>query len=340
MTETIKKWALIALFAGFAILSFLVIRPYILAIIFGAIIAFLIHPLYKKILAKTKKPKTTAILTLLSIIILILIPTIFAFNIIINESVSFYSETSKYISSEKMINLHETILEKTGLNIDFSELLKKSTDSVANFLISTLQTLPKQIINIVIIFIVAYYLLIYSENIKNSIKKYIPIHDEHKDKLLVILEDLTSGVVFGFFLTAVIQGVFATIGYYIFQVPNPLLLGFLTIFASLIPILGAGLIWGPVAIFMILKGTLFGEGTIYLFLGIGLLIYGSIMVSSLDNFIRPYLISGKTKIHPLIIILGIMGGITIFGFIGIFLGPIILTLFITLLKMHEHFLKT
>jgi predicted PurR-regulated permease PerM len=126
----------------------------------------------------------------------------------------------------------------------------------------------------------------------------------------------------------------AGIGYFIFGITSPILLTMLTIIASFIPFLGAALVWLPVSIAMLINGIITGSNSLMLRAG-GLMLYGALVVSTIDNFLRPKIIGKRARVHPLVILLGVFGGLALFGFVGIIIGPFLLTLFIASLKIYE-----
>ena len=110
--------------------------------------------------------------------------------------------------------------------------------------------------------------------------------------------------------------------------------GFIIAFAALLPFIGTGIIWVPVGIFLILNG-LFMSDTSFIWRGIGLLIYGALVISTIDNVLRPKVIGDKSMLHPTLALLGVAGGIYLLGFIGVIIGPVILALLVIYLGMYE-----
>jgi len=135
-------------------------------------------------------------------------------------------------------------------------------------------------------------------------------------------------------LVAFIQGVLAGIGYFIFGVKSPVLLGVLTALAALIPVVGTAIVWGPTVIIYFFNAMASNDST-GIALSLGLLAYSIFPVSIIDNFIRPKIIGDKSKTHPILVLLGILGGVATFGFVGILLGPIIITLFVTFIDIYH-----
>jgi predicted PurR-regulated permease PerM len=128
-------------------------------------------------------------------------------------------------------------------------------------------------------------------------------------------------------MTALIQGTLGSLGLLIFGISNWLFWGAIMTIMAFLPVLGTPIIWVPAAVGQILDGNTAR--------GVGLLIYGSVLVINIDNVIRPRLVSGRTKVHPLLILIGVIGGLKIFGFIGMLIGPLILALLVAFIRFYE-----
>ena len=141
------------------------------------------------------------------------------------------------------------------------------------------------------------------------------------------MRTVTQAVLYGQVLTAVIQGALGGLGLLICGVPNPLFWGAIMMITAFVPLLGTPLIWVPAAVGLILDGQTTR--------GIVLLIYGATIVMNIDNFLRPRLVSGRSKVHPVLILIGVLGGLRVFGFIGMLVGPLILAVLVALIKFYE-----
>ena len=119
-------------------------------------------------------------------------------------------------------------------------------------------------------------------------------------------------------VTAFVHGAIASLGFWIFGIESRILWGLVTVIVSILPFLGAAIIWLPAAIYKLVIGETFN--------GVGILLYGILIVSTIDNIIRPGIVGSRAKIHPTLVFLGVLGGIEIFGFLGIIIGPLILSI--------------
>ena len=190
----------------------------------------------------------------------------------------------------------------------------------------TITAIPSKILFVFVTLFLFYYLLKDGDRIINLIFTIFSVSRVQKKKLITEFRNVTYGVVYGQVITAIFQGCVATIGYVIFDVKLPFLVGFITIFFAFLPMLGTAIVWLPISVFFLAQGN-------YL-QGFGLLIYGIFIISLVDNFIRPKLISGKTKMHPALVLLGVVSGLQAFGILGLFIGPLFIAAGKELLKYY------
>ena len=154
-----------------------------------------------------------------------------------------------------------------------------------------------------------------------------PLKDSEERQLLKNFISVSKATLKGSLVIAIIQGILMTIVFLVTGVPSPVIWGAITVLFSLIPMVGAGLVWLPAGIIMLLLGNIWQ--------GLTILIFGALVVSTIDNFLRPRLVGKETSLHPILVFLSTIGGIALFGLVGILLGPVIIVLFISLLDIYQ-----
>jgi predicted PurR-regulated permease PerM len=184
------------------------------------------------------------------------------------------------------------------------------------------------LLGLFVMFFVMYYGFREGEYFVERIRQLLPLEPSLKESLFYELRTITQAVLYGQVMTALIQGSLGAIGLLIFGVSNWLFWGAIMIVTSFIPMIGTPIVWVPAGLSLILGGATAR--------GIGLLIFGATIVMNIDNFLRPRLMSGRTKIHPVLILIGVMGGLKVFGFVGLLVGPLILALLVAFVKFYEH----
>jgi predicted PurR-regulated permease PerM len=153
----------------------------------------------------------------------------------------------------------------------------------------------------------------------------LPIEERRRTRLWEHLTEVTRAVFMGIGVTALVQGTLVGIGFWIAGLPSPLVFGVIAALVALIPMVGAALVWAPAALVLALRGD-YGHA-------IFLAVWGAAFVGMADNFLRPLLISGRAEVPTLAVFVGVMGGLAAFGFIGLFVGPIVLGLLVALFRL-------
>ncbi len=185
-----------------------------------------------------------------------------------------------------------------------------------------------------VVLFVMFFLFRDGKILVNKIERIMPLKSKHRKHVFKKLNDMTYAVVYGSIIIAIIQGTLGGIGFLIFGLPSPLLFGVVMIFASLIPYIGSSIIWFPAALILIFNGYINLETT-PIIKGILLILYGIFIVGTIDNVLKPKIIGDKGGLHPVLVLLGVVGGLSFLGFIGIIVGPIILAMLVTFIKIYE-----
>lgn len=180
------------------------------------------------------------------------------------------------------------------------------------------------LVNFILMLFVLFFVLRDGPQFAGAVVRMLPIEPSLRGKLWRHLIEVTRAVFMGIGLTALVQGVLLGIGFAIAGLPSPLVFGVLGALFALVPVVGTAIIWVPAALWLALQG----EPGYALFIAA----WGIIVVGSVDNFLRPILISGRVEVPTLAVFIGVMGGLSAFGFVGLFLGPIVLGLVVALYR--------
>jgi len=274
---------------------------------------------------KRFRPSWAALLLLLEVTIVVLIPLSLAVWLFVNKWQHFNLDTASLIDGAQ--HVADLIENKTGYNVLNTENLK----SVAAYLPGLGQSLMGSIsglaVNMIALIFVLYFMLISNRTLENYIYTLLPFNRKNKERVSHEVYILVRSNAIGIPLLALIQGVIAMVGYFIFQTPEPVIFGFITCIATVIPIVGTALVWFPLTAYLALSGDWFNA--------IGLMIYALIVISNVDNLIRFMLQKQMADTHPLITIFGVIIGLSLFGFIGVIFGPILISLFIMCLNIFK-----
>ena len=327
-----KDYIPVALFVVLVFLSYLVLKPFILSIFVGALLAYVFFPVYRWLKDKLKNNTASALLICILVFILIIIPSIFFVNGLIQESYSMYVLSKQKLAgglfkdcTNSFCNFVKDFSSDPQIGFQFQEVFKSVTTWVIKKGSEFLVSLPAILLNLFVMFFTLFYFLKEGKYFMKNVFQYLGMRKGKYLKIIGRLQEVIYSIIYGYLLMALMQGVLGTIGFFIFGVSSPLFWGAMMAILALIPFVGTGLIWVPASLFILLDG-IFKNSNLLIYKGIGLFIFCFIFVSSLDNFIRPKLIGDKAKIHPAIIMVGIFGGIVMVGPIGLIVGPLILSL--------------
>jgi predicted PurR-regulated permease PerM len=304
-----SKYLFIGVFLIIAILTFLILKPFISAFLTSIVFSYLFYPVYKKLNNHIKNNSISAAIMVVLLILIIIIPTFFFINLLLKESLLIYN----YVKSEDL-NLNPYFYN--ALNKIFQYFLNEFSDLIIN--------IPKFLINSFITIFLFYYFLKDGDKLIEQIKSLIPMDNKHKEGVVREFKNVTHSIVYGLILTGIITGLFSALGFYIFKISSPLFWAIVVMILTILPGIGTWLVWVPIGILKIMQEDLFN--------GVGVLIFSLIFISGVELMLKPKLIGEKSNLHPALIVIGVFGGIKILGFIGIFFGPLILVTFITFLK--------
>lgn len=219
------------------------------------------------------------------------------------------------------------IKARTGYNILSGNSLSFFISSLPRIGQTLMGGISSFIVNMFVLVFVLYFMLIGGKKMEQYVNELLPFNETNTQEIVHEINMIVRSNAIGIPLLAVIQGGVALIGYFIFGAPNAWLIGVLTCFSTIIPMVGTALVWFPVAAYLALTGEWANA--------IGLAAYGGIVVSQCDNLIRFILQKKMADTHPLITIFGVVIGLSLFGFMGVIFGPLVLSLFLLFVDMFK-----
>ena len=335
-----KSYVPVVLFILLLVLSFFIVKPFLEALLIAALLAYIFYPLQKKAGKIIHSETISAILITIFVFLLIVIPSVFLIKTAVEQSYTMIGVIGERLDSGILNNCQYKIcdalrgLSQNALVISTVEggiknLTAKLIQQGSSFLFS----IPHILLNLFIMLFVFFYFLKEGEFFLEKLKNYLSVREKDYTLILSRLKEITHGVVFGYLLIALMQGALGALGFWIFGVSSPLFWGVIMAFLALVPYLGTGFIWVPASLFILFDGLSQNSSSL-IFKAIGLAVYSFIIVSSLDNLIRPRLISDKAKIHPTVIMLGIFGGLALFGVLGVIIGPLVLSIAFMIIEIY------
>lgn len=323
-----KYWryslALLIIFLG--IIIFQQSWPYVS----GILGAFTIYILVRKqmfYLTEKKRIKKVfgAIIILVEVILCILIPTFLVIWLLLGRLQSMdLHPAGILVTAQDFINLFQA---KTGYDL----INQENLSSLTSFITSGVQVIIGQvssfIINAIVLLFILYFMLLSGRKMESYLFDLLPFNDKNKRNVIAEVKMMVSSNAIGIPLLAIIQGAIATLGYWLFGAPSPILFGFLTCFATIIPLIGTSLVWFPLALYLGLSGDWVSA--------VGLAAYALLIISNIDNIVRFMLQKKLADTHPLITVFGVIIGLPLFGFWGVIFGPLLLSIFFLFVDMFK-----
>ncbi len=313
----LKKYLSWAIITALIVLTFLTIKQFIIPLLSAFILAYLALPLYNK-LNKKINSNLSAIICIFLIILIIIIPLILILGELLNQLSLFLQEDT--------VNNFLTQASEMPLLDQLSLDLNKITQEVVSFSIqilkSTLKEIPSILISLIIITFGIFYSLKNWEILTKKLKQYIPYKD--KDKIAKDISEATKNIIYGSIIIALIELVVALIGFYLIGIKFAFIFASLVFILSFIPGLGPTIVWTPLAIYYFIFGSIWQA--------MALIFLGAILSFGIDAILRGKIVGDKSNMNPLIMLIGILGGISMFGIFGFIIGPLILVYTIEILQ--------
>lgn len=347
------------IFTGFFVLIFIflfylfyqVLKPFLISLLWAGILALILHPVYErlKILLKNRSNVSSLIMTFLTVCIivipLILITASLSIEIFdIYKSAQSSGEFEKWGQTAQKFTKLDTlkefvpsgILEKVVQNFDlgqfdFQGVIIKGVGTMSNFLLGKFQDIARNLTSFIFNFVIMVFALFFffrdGKGFCKELIILIPMKEGEKTKITTIFSDTIDAVIMGSLAIAVVQGLLVGLIFWILGISYPVIAGALSFVLSLLPLIGAIIVWAPVGIYLLFTGSIVK--------GIILLLFGGLVISTVDNVLRPLIIGGRVKLPTLFLLLSIIGGIQYFGFSGIVLGPVLLAVFISFVEIYK-----
>ena len=347
---TVKRarvWFLpfLLIFMAMAYLSFLVSLPLLTPLAWAVLLSFITYPLFSLMRAKmpfSRSGNVPAAISTGGIVLLIVIPAVFAGYVAAREGVRLYESLSEALSgvslsgdfdlssllpsfaAEKVREWAEKFPAVRSLAVQAGEWLAAHAVSTSRKVLGDTLTVAYYL---AVTVVSSFFLIRDGSLLIGYLKDIIPLPAGERDAFFRRAGEVLQSVVYGVIVTAFIQGILGGAGWWYAGLDSPMFFGALMMLLAMIPFVGTALLWGPAGIYLLYAGRV-GDGVF-------LLLWGVFVVSMADNLIRPLFISGGGKVHLLIVFIGVVGGLAAWGFLGLFMGPLVISLFAFLLESYR-----
>jgi predicted PurR-regulated permease PerM len=332
----VEKRALLLLLLAVSLGLIMILVPFYAAIMWGAIIALLFEPMYRRLLPRLKHRATlAALLTLLIVLLIVIMPVTLVAASLASEAASVYQklQTGELNPALYFHGVFDALpdwvrlqLDRFGLaNFDtlqrrVTALLTQGSQFIATQALSIGQNTFEFVVSLFITLYLAFFLIRDGDAVVRSLRRAIPLAPAHKQQLLEKFSTVIRATVKGNLVVAAIQGALGGLAFWFLGVSGALLWAVLMAFLSLLPSIGAALVWLPVAGYFLLTGALWQ--------GLALIAFGMLVIGLVDNLLRPMLVGKDTRIPDYVVMITTVGGMAVFGINGFVLGPAIAAMFI------------
>ncbi|HCW32346.1 MAG: membrane protein [Candidatus Peregrinibacteria bacterium GW2011_GWE2_39_6] len=344
--QNIPKYFILGGLLFFLVTIVLIIKPFIVSLVIGAVIATGFYPVHKKISSFFKHPTIPAIISFIIILTIILVPLSWFVAYITGQAVNTYIFIESKVNQLLQIDIQliPQIIQDSfiGNYISHVEQFLPAPKDIIGFVTTIIQNLSQFLVNqttnfakqlsvlaiqIFVLLLSIFFFLRDGDRAIHEIKNLIPLASKYRDEVFNKLHAMSQGILYGMFGAAMAQGLLGGTGFAIAGIENSAFWGTIMAFSALVPYVGATLIWVPAAI--VLFATSHWVAALFLIL------WGSFVIGTIDNFIKPIVIGEKARIHPLLSFLAILGGIFTMGLPGLILAPYLLSLTLAFLHIYK-----
>jgi len=342
--ESVNRFVIVLLVIFISAIFLSMIRSFLMALFLAGIFSALVTPVYKRFLKLLKGRKSPAsFLTLLLLILVVLLPLTILTGVVTNQAIKVSQLAVPWIKMQlsqegALTGLLESIPFYDKIAPHSAFILSKAGEMIgqmSQFLINNLSSVTMGAVNFLFLMFVwlytMYFFLIDGEKLLEKILYYLPLKDEEEQQMLVRFTSVSRATLKGSAVIGILQGGLAGLAFWVVGIPSATFWGVIMVVFSIIPSVGTAVVWLPAAIILALGGA-YGKA-------IGLLVFCGLVVGSMDNLLRPMLVGKDTQMHELMIFFGTMGGIFMFGIVGVIIGPIIAALFVTIWEIYGQSFK-
>ncbi len=315
------------------------LKPFVEVLLWAVVLVILFYPVHKRILKRVSNPGWAALISCLIVIITILVPLTLITFAIVRELKGFAQSLQGNVESflDPQSPVMGRVLGWLGQYVDIEQLrsgeflatkLQNFGSMVAGRTLGFVGGAVGVVVEVFFVIFTMYYMFRDGERMRAAVRSMLPLEESKSKEILERTREVISASVYGVLVIAAVQGILGGIAFWLLGLPSPLLWGVVMIFLSMIPMAGAFIVWGPAAIYLGLTGHV-GKA-------IALTVIGVLVIGSIDNFLRPKLVGEKTRLHELIIFFSVLGGLQVFGVLGLVLGPVIVAITMALLDILRH----
>ena len=334
------RWIGILAATGLALyLCWLMLRPFIGVLEWAAVLVIVFYPVHKRLAKKIRRRGLSALLSCLLVIIVIVLPLALLTIALADElrqivpnlpsQLSQLGNTQTPVVGKVSAWIHHRVgVEMQGSQEFLLEQLKRFGEMMLGLSLSLMTNIVGGIVKAFFVVFTMYYLFRDGDKIVKALPGALPLSSRQSNAILGRISQVVSASVYGVIAIAMLQGLLGGLAFWALGVPSPILWAVVLAFVCMVPVAGSFFVWLPASIYLVLTGH-WSKALL-------LVLWGALVISTIDNFLRPKLMRNQTKLHELFVFFSVLGGMSVFGLLGIVLGPVVLAITLGLLDTFKH----
>jgi predicted PurR-regulated permease PerM len=334
------RWLVLgALTAAALYVCWLMLLPFVNVLAWASVLVILFYPIHKRLVALTKRPSWSALLSTVIVIAVIVLPLTLLTLVVAKEIGEVAKNAQAFLRSllDHSSPVIGWVTGRLGRYVDLSHVdlqgylldrLENVSGAIAGRTLGILGGVVGQIFQIFFTIFTMYYLFRDGDRIYNVMLDAIPLNPAETRKIFDRTHEVIHASVYGVIVIAMVQGTLGGLAFAILGLPSPVVWGVVMFFLSMVPMVGSSVIWVPTAIYLAITGH-YGKALI-------LALWGALVIGTIDNILRPKLVGERARLHELLIFFSVLGGLQIWGPLGLVLGPVMIAITIALIDVFRH----
>lgn len=333
------RWLAVLVATAIALyLCWLMLRPFLGVVAWAIVLVIVFYPVHKQLGNRIRNPSLRALLSCLLVVLVIVLPltvlTVAVAEELAKTLPNLPSQASELAHRQTPLlgRVSDWLQNRFGVDTIrlqdfFLQQLRNAGQRLLGASFNLMGNIVSSIIKAFFVIFTMYYLFRDSDKIVAKLPDALPLRREQSEAIILRTQQVVSASVYGVVTIAALQGILGGLMFWILGIPSPVLWAVLMAFVCMIPIAGSFLVWLPLSIYLMVGG--------YWTRAVILIVWGALVISTIDNFLRPKLVGGQTRLHELLIFFSVLGGISVFGLLGIVLGPVVLAITLGLLQTFQ-----
>jgi predicted PurR-regulated permease PerM len=329
-------WLALLVVTGLALyLCWQLLEPFRDVLLWAALLAVAFRPVQNYLVEKSGRPALSALVSCGIVVVVLVLPLAFVIVVVVGEladlATTLPGDVVAFFDPDKpwVQHVHDWIdadsLQALRSREFYVQQLIAMRATLSDWTLGLLSNLLEAVVKIVLVLFTLFYLFLDGPQLVEAFRQRLPLDAEQSAAIVRRTREVIDASLYGVLAIAVLQGTLGGLAFWVLGVPSPAIWGMVMTITALIPLIGTPVVWIPVAIYLLGNGH-WGKA-------IGLLIWGGLVISQVDNFLRPKLVGRRAGLHPLVIFFAVLGGLKVFGFLGLFVGPVVVAVTLALLDV-------